>query len=140
MSNIMVINPSVQLDTIETAVAAIKTRGAFVRYYLLNPGGSYVDLVNVTGSGKLVYLMTRCTGSGAGMIQFIIDGVVSAGVTVAVTQDISYISLRPPNLDTMEPVKSAENEMMNLEFNTSLVIEVLNSADAVHFHAMCQID
>ncbi len=140
MSNAMFMNPKAQLDTIETAVAAIKTRGQFKHAYLLNPGAVYTDLVNVTGKGKLIWLMVKMAAAGAGEVKIKVDGVQGLAMAVGVAQPINWIVLGPCTADNYEGYKSEIPEPINLEFNTSLQVEVKSTADDVHFHAICQED
>ena len=125
MSNIMFMNPKVQLDTIESGVAGIKTRGEF-KYFRYDeaPGDTdFTEMINITGSGKLLIIVVQCITT-AGTFQMTLDSEASPGVGMPADTE-KFIELVTRSIGAEWDIAGSDTiAFLNLEFQSNLLVEV----------------
>lgn len=131
------------LPAVLTAVNTLNMRGAFTRTaYSQVPGDvNWHDALNVTNPGKLVYLAAQFTTTN-GKIRVTLDGTASNDLTVAHTA-VSFIKISNTAASFQLVVQAHDhNVYLNLEFNTSLRIEVqqTNGANSMRCLSVIQLD
>ena len=148
-----------KIDAIDTVVDAVKlktdllpqnVRGAFYSRFIQTTSGTYVDIVNLTGHGILLKITLNVLNlNDTASVLVTIDG--NALPEITHTGDVLHMNAYPeqgnvPNnscLWTLEDCTGANANLINLEFNTSLLVQIKRSAGAnneVHSAVMCIID
>ena len=133
-----------KIDTIDSVVDAIKiktdampqmVRGSFTIAGMNYGGDTQTNLVNVTGSGKLLQMSIACSTAGLTVeLQTTIDGVASALITH--TGDTENMIVYPVARIASNTIlqfltilaSSYDNNFSNIEFDTSLQIQIRRSA------------
>ncbi len=132
------------IDIIDGIVDAIKlktdlipqnVRGDFFNTYLATTSGTYVDLVNITGAGKLRdFCLWLSDDADTIQIQVTIDGKPSdeptfTGSTAVQSVIFDRSTTVNPNISIEADLKATLGyDILNLEFSTSLLIQIKRSA------------
>lgn len=118
-------------------ISPLKVRGRFKRAFLETASATFVDVVNVTGSGKLFMLGAYPFSAGQNCeVSLIIDGFSfnTLVLTIANHQHIfpSVRLVHDPTCDLNFMLSSLDSQELpfNLEFDTSLQVRVRNSSPA----------
>jgi len=121
----MFMNPKVQLDTIESGVAGIKTRGEFkyFRYDQVPGDTNFHEMVNLTGSGKLLIIVVQMITT-AGTFQMTLDSQASPQVGMPADQE-KFIELVTRSIGGEWDIGGSDTiQFLNLEFQSSCLVEL----------------
>lgn len=114
----------------DTAALPQNVRGKFKEAFLSTESGTAVDVLNVTGQGKLCMLSARCYDSADTLqVRLVIDGLDDWETHTGDVLDMSII-LKPYSAYAIQliPESDVRNKIINLEFDTSLHITIHRSA------------
>lgn len=133
-----------KIDTIDTVVDAVKLktdllpqsfRGSPVTGFFQTGNNFLTDAVNIAGSGKLLYFAVEISNPGDTLeAQFTIDGISS--ILLSHTGDLIWQRCVFADLYSsaaqfeviLFPAASADSNLLNIEFHTSLRIQIRLSA------------
>ena len=131
----------ITLAQLTATVNAKNVRGECESAELNNPGGSYEQIMDLTGSGKLNLLMAITDGSGNGTIKATVDNRIYESASIGVGADNWWFFLYPKVIAHHAGLKKQNTPIaINLEFQDTLKVECMNIADAVRWIAFYSLD
>lgn len=133
-----------KIDTIDGIVDAIKLktdllpqnfRGALGVQYFSTANPAFQTALTLSGSGKLIHTVVKCGNAGDTVeLRITIDGVLSQPIshTGDVLWQRAYFSEQNfgnPTFDLLLlPVTTSDSNLLNVDFQTSLLVELRRSA------------
>ncbi len=129
------------IGTITDAITAKMIRGEFESTHLKNPGGAFTEVLNITGSGKLIMLGIATDATGGGRVKLVIDGRQYQSGIIVPGADNWYFALEPSE-DAWQGMLQEQNTpvMINMEFQDSLVVEAQHTAVNIDFIVFYSLD
>ncbi|MBA7477061.1 hypothetical protein ES707_12459 [subsurface metagenome] len=124
------IDKSTEIDAIKAKTDATpqKVRGHMERAWITTNSTEFVDLINITGQGKIWKIDFSLVDVGDNLeIKITVDGLWFTTFAYEGTKLIDFHCLAPKPVSLNQPTVQISNEIpfiFNLEFDTSLKIEV----------------
>ncbi|NVM55346.1 MAG: hypothetical protein HWN66_16685 [Candidatus Helarchaeota archaeon] len=133
-----------KIDTVDTVVDAIqvktdglpyKIRGVFSVAYEISDSGTLLDVINISGQGKLFYIVIRCDNAGDTVeVVLTVDNATSrayaftgSSVFQVVYLSDAYSLVNGFDLNSQD-VTTSDINSFNLEFATALRVQFRRSA------------
>lgn len=132
-------NLAVDLSGVLTAIDAKEIRGTWDKVFRMNPGAAYVEMLNITGSGKLIALTAKTNGTGTGDIKLKLDGKQGMALHININENL-YLNYELSAVAQPDLVGSANINLINSEFINECLIEVRHQANNMEFHAIYSED